>query len=87
MVHANTGFHADQARRHVREPCFDLAARPLLPQHDRATPVEADDVERVLPISMPIVATVRQGCQLKEHRHVRDRCRRFRQLARECART
>jgi hypothetical protein len=28
-------------RRHVREPCFDLAARPPRPQHDRATPVEA----------------------------------------------
>ena len=27
---------------------LDLAARPPLPQHDRAAPVEADDMERVL---------------------------------------
>jgi hypothetical protein len=30
------GFHADQARRLCGEPCFDLAVRPVLPQHDRA---------------------------------------------------
>ena len=28
---------------------FDLAARPLLPQHDRATLVVSCEVERVLP--------------------------------------
>jgi hypothetical protein len=28
---------------------FNLAARPLLAQDDRSAPVEADDVERVLP--------------------------------------
>jgi hypothetical protein len=27
---------------------LDLAARPPLPQHDRAAPVEADNMERVL---------------------------------------
>jgi hypothetical protein len=47
-MRANTGLHPDQTRRHVHEPCFDLAARPPLPQHDRAAPVEADDMERVL---------------------------------------
>jgi hypothetical protein len=35
-------------RRHVREPRFDLAARPLLSQHKRAALIEADDVERIL---------------------------------------
>jgi hypothetical protein len=48
VMRANAGLHSDQTRRHVHEPCFDLAARPPLPQHDRATPVEADDMERVL---------------------------------------
>ena len=30
-----------------REPCFYLAARPLLPQHDRATPIQTHDVKQV----------------------------------------
>jgi hypothetical protein len=38
----------DQARRHVREQRFDLAARPLLSQHNRAALIEADYVERIL---------------------------------------
>jgi hypothetical protein len=38
----------DQARRQVGKPCLDLAAGPFLPQHDRAAPIEADNVERVL---------------------------------------
>jgi len=38
MMRADTGLHPDQARRYVREPCFDLASRPPLPQHDRAAP-------------------------------------------------
>ena len=29
-------------------PCFHLAARLLLPQHDRPAAIEADDVKRVL---------------------------------------
>jgi hypothetical protein len=33
---------------HIREPYFDLATRPPLPQHDRAAPVKADDMERIL---------------------------------------
>ena len=32
---ADAGLHADQAGRQVGEPRFHLAARPLLPQHDR----------------------------------------------------
>jgi hypothetical protein len=47
-MRARTGLHADQAGRHVGKPNFYLATRPLLPQHDCATPIEADDVERVL---------------------------------------
>jgi hypothetical protein len=54
----NAGFHADQAPRRCGEPRFDLAARSLLPQHDRAALIEANDVERFLPISMPIVASL-----------------------------
>ena len=57
-MHANACLHADQARRYVREPHFDLAALPLLSQHDRAPLIEADNVNEFLPISMPIVATV-----------------------------
>jgi hypothetical protein len=45
---ANAGFHADQARRNVREPCFHLATRPLLAQHDRTALIETHNVERVL---------------------------------------
>jgi hypothetical protein len=30
------------------EPRFDLAALPLLPQRDRATSIEANNVERIL---------------------------------------
>jgi hypothetical protein len=48
MMRANAGFHANRARWHIGEPRFDLATRPLLAQNDRATAIEADDVERVL---------------------------------------
>jgi hypothetical protein len=36
----------DQARRHIGKACLDLAAGPLLAQHDRAAIIENDDVER-----------------------------------------
>ena len=45
MMRANAGFHADQARRHVRKSCFHLAKRPLLTQHDRAALIKANNVE------------------------------------------
>ena len=48
MMGADTGLHADQAGRHVGQPCLHLATRPLLPQRDSATPIEADDVKPVL---------------------------------------
>src|SRR5262249_43785327 len=48
VMRANTGFHANQARRHGRQPCFHLATRPLLPQHDRTALIETNNVERVL---------------------------------------
>ena len=57
MMRTDTRLHADQTPRHIGKPCFDLAARPLLTQHDRTTRIHPDDVERVLPISMPITAT------------------------------
>src|SRR5262245_28608826 len=48
MMRADAGLHADQARRHISEPCFHLSARPFLSQHDRTAPIMAHDVERVL---------------------------------------
>src|SRR5258707_15563986 len=48
MVRTDTGLHADQAGWHVGKPRFHLATRPFLPQHDGATLIETDDVERVL---------------------------------------
>jgi hypothetical protein len=49
MMRPDTGLHADEAWRHGGEAGFHLAARPFLPQHDGAAPIQADDVERVLP--------------------------------------
>jgi hypothetical protein len=45
MMRADARLHANQTRRHIREPRFYLAARPLLPQHNRAAIVQADNVE------------------------------------------
>jgi hypothetical protein len=45
---ANTGFHADQARRNIGQPGFDLATRPFSPQRNNATIIQPYDVERVL---------------------------------------
>src|ERR1700720_2236223 len=47
-VRADAGLHADQAGRHVGEPCFHLATQPFLPQRDCTTLIEAYNVERVL---------------------------------------
>src|SRR5215470_12576156 len=44
----DAGFHPDQARWYVGKPRLQLPARPLLPQHDRAVLILANDVERVL---------------------------------------
>ena len=48
-MRTNARLHADLARRHIGQPRFDLATRPLLTQHDCTAAIEADDVERVLP--------------------------------------
>jgi hypothetical protein len=48
-MRTNAGFHANQARRHIGEPCFDLTSRPLLTQHNCAAAIVPDDVKRVLP--------------------------------------
>src|SRR4051794_22198508 len=48
MMRADVGFHANQTWQHIRKPRFYLAARPLLPQHDRTALIETNDVERVL---------------------------------------
>src|SRR5580693_8991157 len=49
VMRTDAGLHADQTRRHIGEPCFNLATRPLLTQHDCTAAIEADAVERVLP--------------------------------------
>jgi hypothetical protein len=62
MMCAHTGFHADQTRRHVRQPGFNLATRPLLTQHDGAAIVQPYEVwNEFLPISMPttVIALLR----------------------------
>jgi hypothetical protein len=48
MMGPDTGPHADQAGRPSGKACFHLRTRPLLPQRDGATPMEADDVKPVL---------------------------------------
>ena len=48
MMRTDAGFHADQARRHIGKAGLDLATRPFLTQHNRATLIVAHDVERVL---------------------------------------
>ena len=48
-MRTNAGLHANQARRHIGEPYFDLTSRLLLTQHNCAAAIEADDVKRVLP--------------------------------------
>ena len=48
VVRSDAGLHADKTRRHVGQARFNLATRPLLPQHNRATLVVPYDVERVL---------------------------------------
>ena len=55
MMRPGAGLHAVEARRQVGKPGLDLAARPLLAQHQGSTPILADDLER---ISMPITATL-----------------------------
>jgi hypothetical protein len=48
VMGSDAGLHADQARWHVRQPGSDLAARPSLAHDDRSTPIQADDVKRIL---------------------------------------
>src|ERR1700751_2281454 len=48
MMRADAGLHADQAWRQVGKSRLDLATRPLLPQHDRTSPLLAYEVKRVL---------------------------------------
>jgi hypothetical protein len=43
------GSPADQAPG-IAEPRFDLAAWPLLPQHDRAASIKADELNEISPI-------------------------------------
>lgn len=47
VMRTNAGFHANQARRHVGQPRLNLAARPLLAQHDGAAIIQPYKVKRV----------------------------------------
>jgi hypothetical protein len=47
-VRRHAGLDANQAPRHVREPCCDPAARELLAQNDRTLLIQANQMERVL---------------------------------------
>ena len=48
VMGATTGFEPDEAAWEIGEPAYELTARDLGAQHDRAALVEADKVERVL---------------------------------------
>jgi hypothetical protein len=48
MMSTDAGLHADQARWHVGKPCFHLATRPLLTQHNCTALIEANNVKPVL---------------------------------------
>ena len=48
VMRTDAGLHADQARRHIGKPCFNLAPRPLLTQYDCTAFIQTDEVERVL---------------------------------------
>jgi hypothetical protein len=45
MMRTKTRFHADQARRHVGQPYFDLTTRPLLTQDNCAAIIQPYDME------------------------------------------
>jgi hypothetical protein len=45
---SDAALHADQARRQVGQPSSDLAALPSLAHDDCTTPIQADDVKRIL---------------------------------------
>ena len=45
LMRSRAGLEADQAARHIRQPTFELAARELDPEDDRAALIEADQVE------------------------------------------
>jgi hypothetical protein len=44
-MRTDTSLHADQARRHLGQPCFDLASQPLLTQYDGAASIQANDMK------------------------------------------
>jgi hypothetical protein len=48
MMGPDACLHANQTRRQIGESGLHLATRPLLPQHDGAALILANDVERVL---------------------------------------
>jgi hypothetical protein len=48
MMRADADLHTNQARWQVGDPRFHLATRPLLPRHDGAAEILANDVERDL---------------------------------------
>jgi hypothetical protein len=57
-VRRGTGRHVDQTARNIHQPALELRPRDLRLQNNRPALIEADQVERVLAASMPIVAMV-----------------------------
>jgi len=53
----DAGLHPDQTGRHIGQARFNLTTRPSLLQRNRPAPIQANDVKRILPISMPTTAT------------------------------
>ena len=45
VMRTDASFHADQAPRHIGQPCFDLATRPFLTQHNSTAVIQPYDVE------------------------------------------
>ena len=49
VMSPDAGFHPDQTGRHIGQTHCYLATRSLLPQHNGAAFIQANDVKRVLP--------------------------------------
>jgi hypothetical protein len=58
VMRTDTSLHADQARRHIGQPCFDLASRDHLRRSTMAPrPFRPTTWNEFLPISMPMTPT------------------------------
>ena len=48
VMRGDAGFHANETRRQIGEPRFDLATRPFLTKDNCTTLVQADRLEGIL---------------------------------------